>query len=348
VLVDERVFDQDRRPERLLHRDAELSALHRAVGERGEHVLVHGPSGAGKTALVQAARERLARDRGCETAYVESMDASTAGIVRRVLAQVDGPTPPANTPQEDLCVQLYDRIDEPAVVVLDEADSVHETAALQRLLDVESIAVVVVVHDPDRFLTAADERVRTVVRTPALQVEKFATDELADILAARARRGLRPDAWDRDVLRAIAERAEGIARPAIQTLRSGAAEASDRGDERLTTDVLDAAEGRAQRRILRYNLETLPFHHRLLYELVRQAGSVPARELYERYDRVADEAYRDVPSTPISRRARRRKLAKLVDYGLLERVGDGRTVYQVVDPEVGPPVGIRVPEQPDI
>lgn len=55
VLVDQQVFHPERRPERLLHHDAELSALHRAVGERGERVLVHGHSGAEKTALAEAA-----------------------------------------------------------------------------------------------------------------------------------------------------------------------------------------------------------------------------------------------------------------------------------------------------
>ena len=271
------------------------------------------------------------------------MDASAATILRRVLRQFPGPTPAQNTPRGDLAVQLYERVEEPAVVVLDEADSVHETVALERLLDVDALAVVVVVHDADRFLAAVDEHVRTAFRTPALQVKKFNPDELTDILAARARRGLRPDVWDRELCRAVAERVESIARPAIQTLRSAAVEADERGHERITTDVLNPAEQRAQRRIRTYNLETLPFHHRLLYELVRQAGTLRAGELYDRYDSVADSGYEDVPSTPISRRARRRKLAKLVEYRLLERAGDGRTVYRVVDPEVGPPVGIRVP-----
>ena len=107
-------------------------------------------------------------------------------------------------------------------------------------------------------------------------MEKFATDEFADILAAQVQRGLRPDTWDRELLRTVADRADGIARQAIQTLRSAAAEASDWGDDRLTADVLEAAEDRAQRRILRYNLETLPYHHRLLYKLVRQDGPLAA------------------------------------------------------------------------
>jgi len=74
--------------------------------------------------------------------------------------------------------------------------------------------------------------------------------------------------------------------------------------ERL--DDPDAAEDRAQWRILRYNLETLPHHHRLLYELVCQDGPLAAGELYDQYDRVADKAHRDVAMTLISRRARRR------------------------------------------
>jgi len=59
---------------------------------------------------------------------------------------------------------------------------------------------------------------------------------------------------------------------------------------------------------------------------------------------VADEAYLDVPTTPISRRARRRKLTKLVKYGLLTRTGDGRgRVYSVVAESLDA-IGAGVPE----
>jgi len=161
-------------------------------------------------------------------------------------------------------------------VVLGEAEGVHETATLQRLPDTDALTGVVVVHDPDHFLAAVKDHVWSAFHAPLLHMKTFATDELADILAAQAQRGLRLETQDRALLRTVVDRADDIASQAIQTLRSAAAEASDWGDDRLTADILEAAEDRAQRRILRYSLETLPYHHRLLYELVRQDGPLAA------------------------------------------------------------------------
>jgi Cdc6-like AAA superfamily ATPase len=144
------------------------------------------------------------------------------------------------------------------------------------------------------------------------------------------------------LLRAVADQADGVARPAIQTLREAAAIGDERGATAIDQAWLPDAAERAQRRILTYNLESLPFHHRLLYELVRDAGEVSATELYQRYDAVAEEAYENVPTTPIGRRERRRKLSKVADYGLVERDGDGQVSYKVVDRDVGPPVGISL------
>ena len=342
MLRREEVFAQDWTPEQLLHRDREQEAILRRLGQQSEHVLLHGPSGVGKTVLVERVRERLATEQGIETAYVESMDAPTATVLRRVLGEFSGPTPAANTAQEDLSLQLYERVDAPAAVVLDEGDDLHETTALERLFDVDPLAVVVVVHDADEFLAATEESLREQFRTATMEIQKFTTEELADILAARARRGLTQEAGDRELLRAVADQADGVARPAIQTLREAAAIGDERGATAIDQAWLPDAAERAQRRILTYNLESLPFHHRLLYELVRDAGEVSATELYQRYDAVAEEAYENVPTTPIGRRERRRKLSKVADYGLVERDGDGQVSYKVVDRDVGPPVGISL------
>lgn len=82
------------------------------------------------------------------------------------------------------------------------------------------------------------------------------------------------------------------------------------------------------------------YHHRLLYRLVRDAGTIPAAELHARYDDVAPDAYRGHTATPIGRRARRNKLADLRDAGLLNAEGEGpareywvtETVADATDP----------------
>jgi len=54
---------------------------------------------------------------------------------------------------------------------------------------------------------------------------------------------------------------------------------------------------------------------------------------------VAGEVYQGLPQTPIGERDRRRKLRKLVEYGLLECEGENRNrEYRVCDREIVGPI----------
>ena len=263
-----------------------------------------------------------------------------------MLRQLPGPDPPANTPQEDLCLRLYERVDRQTVVALDEAAHVHETDALDRLLDVDGLSVLVICHDPDEWLSVADRAVRQRLSTTPVGLDRFGTAELADILAVRAEQGLRRGAWERAQLERIADDVSGVARAGIQTLRAAARASERRGYDRIHDSVLADAQALAQRRILTHNLHSLPIHHQILYEVVRQAGSLRSTELHAKYEAIADDVYANRPLTPLAKRSRRRKLGKLVDYELLDVEGVNRNrEYSVVDAEVGPPVGIELPEE---
>lgn len=343
MLTDAGVFDGQYQPDRLLHREGELDAVVHGLDDCG--VMLHGSSGVGKTTLAQHALDVLGDERAVPTAHVKCLGATTATVLRRVLRQFPGPDPAANTPQEDLSLRLYERVDEPAVVALDEAAHVHGLDALDRLLDVPELSVIVICHDPDEWLAAADRDTRKRFSGTEVGLDRFAVDELADILAARARVGLRDDAWERDHLERIADDVAGVARAGVQTLHQAAKESERRGYEQIRADVLENARELAQRRILTYNLHSMPIHHQVLYEIVRQGGGeVAPEELNSRYDEIAEEVYADRADTPITKRTRRRKLGKLEDYELITIEGTNRNRrYRVVDKEVGPPIGFGIP-----
>ena len=95
------------------------------------------------------------------------------------------------------------------------------------------------------------------------------------------------------------------------------------------------AYGRAMHWIRQSNLESLPLHHQLLYELIRGSGSVTPQELHQRYEAVSEAVYEDRDRVPIGKRARRNKLRKLDEYGLIEIVGENRhRKYRVADERV--------------
>jgi Cdc6-like AAA superfamily ATPase len=107
-------------------------------------------------------------------------------------------------------------------------------------------------------------------------------------------------------------------------------------------DVADSYE-RAKRYILQKNLDSLPFHHQLLYELIRVGGGLKAGELHDRFEAVADDVYRGRGLTPISERSRRLKLSKLEDYELIEMEGENRhRRYKVQNPRIVADVEIEL------
>ncbi|RDZ53097.1 hypothetical protein C5C07_15290 [Haloferax sp. Atlit-4N] len=78
------------------------------------------------------------------------------------------------------------------------------------------------------------------------------------------------------------------------------------------------------------NLRPLPFHHHILYALIHGAGELSARDLHSRCDKVSEKLYYGHNLTPVGKRSRRNKLAKLQEYDLIESEGPAQSrVYRV-------------------
>jgi Cdc6-like AAA superfamily ATPase len=146
---------------------------------------------------------------------------------------------------------------------------------------------------------------------------------------------LEPNAVDDDQLHEIADGSAGVARRGIQALRAAAELATEREHPRVQSEDVADSFDRARTHIRTANLSSLPFHHHVLYNLVCEGGEVSGRELHDRYDESAADWYRGRASTPISKRARRNKLAKLIEYDLVEREDvSGGVVYRQLDDAV--------------
>jgi Cdc6-like AAA superfamily ATPase len=342
MITSPRVFEDDHLPRELIHRDAELQTLTRAWkpvqhGERAGDVILSGPSGVGKTVLVRHALERLQRAATVGTANVPCLGATTGEILRKTLQDL-GEDAAQNEPIDDLRWTLQDVVDRPIVVVLDEADSLAENEALEYLTEIRRLSLVVVTHEPEQWLASATPSVRdrlTGAGCAELDLDGYSTEELADILERRADRGLRPGSVTREQLRAIDGEVGGVAREGIQSLRAAAELAEERGHDKITdSDIADCYE-RARHWIRQKNLESLPYHHHLLYAMIREAGEITATELHDRYERLGEAPYRNTRWMPIGERARRGKLRKLQEYDLLAAAGDGRNrTYWPVDPNI--------------
>ncbi|MDJ1433556.1 AAA family ATPase [Halostagnicola sp. A-GB9-2] len=344
MIGDPRVFDDEFVPPDLLHRGNEIEQLLRRFTVRNpseSDVLISGPSGVGKTVLARKAVDHLETQTDITRVFVDSLGKTTGGVLRATLEQLPrGPDDVSQTlPARDVCRELREAITGETIVVLDEGDDLPQTNAVGELLAIANITVVVIAHDGTDWLSRLDVTDGHRLDQGHLELGRYGVDELADILERRALQGLHGDVVSRAQLEAIANEVAGVAREGIQSLRSAAVLAHERGHRRIRDrDVNDAYE-HARHRIRELNLSSLPFHHQVLYAIVHEAGELSGRELHDSYDVVSEEFYAGSPLQPLGKRARRGKLSKLEEYDLIDYDGPTRDrLYWVLDEDVEPEV----------
>jgi Cdc6-like AAA superfamily ATPase len=168
-----------------------------------------------------------------------------------------------------------------------------------------------------------------------IQLQRYGTEELADVLKIRAKQDLAKDLVARKQLRTIANHVAGVAWFGIQSLYVAAELVVERSHETIRPANIEDSYDRALHRVRQSNLNSLPPHHHVLYELIRVAGEIPASELHDRYENAAEELYAGYPQTPIGKRSRGNKLSKLREYELIEHEGQLQSrVYRVLDSEL--------------
>lgn len=231
-------------------------------------------------------------------------------------------------------------------MVLDEDDDLPETDILDVLRRVPDISWIAICHGDIDWLSRVDDSIRHGLNDRSLQLDKFTTSELTDILDARQRVGLEGGVISRGQLRTLADDAAGVARRGIFALRAAAELAEERGHMTIeNADVQDSFD-RAQRELREQALYSLPLHHHVIYDIVRRHGPQTPSDLHETYERLSDSLYRRTEQTPVSERARRNKLSKLEAYDLIEVLGENRhREYKVCDSAISSKLDIEAPAQ---
>lgn len=340
MITDPEVFHETRLPRELLHRDSETSQLSRILkpalsGHYPEDALITGPSGVGKTVLARFLLDNAQQPLTVETTHIRALGMTSGDILREVINDhPSSTTVHRGTPTDDLPKILQDIVDDPYVLIIDEADDIPETDILDMLAGVPEVATIIIAHDADNWFARVDSRYRSRFDGDHhLRLTRYTATELADILEPRAEFGLESGAVSRGQLVTIGNIVAGVARRGIQTLRWAAKIAEHRDHDSITDRDITDGRVRAQTEIRESNLRSLPYHHHVLYELIRAHHTLESSDLHDTYDAVQECGYADRPQQPISRRDRRTKLSKLREYDLIEWTehDDNSRTYRVVD-----------------
>jgi len=348
MITDSRVFQDEYLPRELKHREGPVEELCRAFdpavdGNQATDVLVAGPSGVGKTVLVRHTLGRLEQYADVDHAHIECLGVDTKDVLQAALRKHRAPVDvDQDATVETLREQLEDTVRQPYILVLDEADALPDAGILDDFIDIPGVSIVAICHDEERWLARVTDDVRRRIAAP-VRLDRYGVSELSSILQDRADQGLRRGVVDDEQLRTIADEVAGVARYGIQALRAAAEFASDRGHGQIEEiDVADSFE-RARRRIRRSSLDSLPFHHHVLYALIHRARTLPASDVHARYEELSEDVYYGHDLTPIGRRARRNKLAKLCEYDLVDFEDPPQNrVYYVLDETIEAPVSLPV------
>lgn len=303
VFRDERPLLPEYCPSDLLFREEELSAIARCVsgvarGQRPENAFVHGPTGTGKTTAAKLMLEQLSEftDKAVPV-YVNCWESSSRQAILSLIADSLGEAMPRRGIGSD---EIFSRVlqsmryqQKACVVVLDEADRIVDAGAQSLLYDLsrakENHGVVfslVLITNSKDFLLSIDERIKSSLRPYPVEFKRYTPSQLKDILSARAKLSLMPQAFDDELIglcAAFGAKAGGDARVALETLYLASRNAERRGANAITeADVRAAYENSGEWKKEQRSAGTTAGEQRIL-DLLAGGAELSSGELYAKF-----------------------------------------------------------------
>lgn len=324
IIEDARVLSADYLPNKMVHRDSERQVIASNLepileGEQPIDMLVHGPPGTGKTAMANYVVEELHKHSpGLKSGSIDCFrNPSRFEAYYQLLTDMGEFVTREGTATEELVDKLEQKARKnPMVIIIDEIDQIKDESFLYDISRLNTVGVIMISNRENVF-GQLDDRIQSSFSTREdIRFDSYSVKELADILVDRREYGLKPGAATRAQLERVAEKSSGDARVAIGTLRMAARKAEREGLEKIPDRIFEESFSDAVQENKSVSLEKLHDHQRILYDIIKEEGSIRPGELYEEYRTQADDPRND--------RSLRRYLNKMIDYGLIEASGEKR------------------------
>ena len=320
-------------PEELPHREKHRLEIEQTLdpllkGYRPQPLLLHGPSGTGKTSLATDIAEDLASEStNLKTCYVNCwIDYSRFRALYSIVQQIDSPLliHRKGTPTDEL-IERFERVlkQSRCIVILDEVDQLRDKDTLYMLAR-QQVGLIFIADAPDALLDASMRTRSRLGTAKHVAFKAYSVDELVGILHERAKLALQPGSVSEEQLRSIAQSASGDARRAIETLRLAATKAEREDHKELSASDIERAIPEARKLSDQRGISKLNSHQRVLYSIVKEFKEISSADLYRHYY--------DQVSEPVQVRTLRNYLQKLSFAGFIRACGTGRwRVYSLAE-----------------
>jgi len=332
MIRDEQVLDEDTVPEEelVVHRQEEYRRLYQSLREdsTGDLTYLLGPTGTGKTMCAQIAADRRTGINGPKTSHIdcwgnyERLDVlcrAVADLRDNVVAHRQ------STPRAQLLDYLREPADGTRVVILDEADQLHDRAVIYDLIESPALHVVLIANNEDDLFDGIDDRLRSRLAVGTrIMFPEYSATELSAILSKRAEHAFHYGhaVTDRQ-LDHFAEAADGDARVAIRCLREAAEMARNQNCERISDEHVEKSIPLAKRRLRQKSRDKMNQHQNAVLDVVDEHGPLRSTAIAEHYQDLVDE--------PRGDRRVRTYLSKLVHYNHLRKTGpDHAPAYEKI------------------
>ncbi|MFH1433033.1 MAG: AAA family ATPase [archaeon] len=310
-------------PTRLVHREGQRDYLASCLkpvvlGRMMRNVFLFGPTGVGKTSLVLWMFDELSSHTdNARTCYVNCWKStSTHAILSKIVSELkifSNPRRQTKELLEDIEGSLK-KSGKKLIVALDEVDRLDAYDVLYDLS--RSGCGIICISNDEYALADVDARIKSSLSLERLEFKAYTVNEMCDILEDRVNLSFAPGAVSPDVLKIAALQAEGDVRVGLEILRKAALFAEDEGLKKITKEHVIRAHKDAASAKTRQILETLNEHHKMLYSIVAEKGSLKSSDVLS--------IFNERTSGKVSERAYRNYMERLVTLKLVRASGDVR------------------------